>query len=285
MSDAGPRVSVVVIVRDGERFLAEALESIVAQSWSDWEAIVVDDGSSDRSCEIAVRFVAAHPMRFRLIRHDGGANLGMSASRNVGVAHARGEHVTFLDHDDAMHPTKLARQVEALERHPDAGATVSPNLRWHSWRGDGSADVPQDLGVAMESVLRPPGLLPAFLARTSATPQAPMVRKAVFTGIGGYEPEFRAMYEDQVFLAKLFLSVPVHVGAEMLHRYRQHPDSCVQASHRGGTHLAARGRFLAWLAQRLPGDPAIARPIAAMIRRERWRLWMRVLRSRLRVTR
>jgi glycosyltransferase involved in cell wall biosynthesis len=271
-------ISVVVIVRNGERFLAEALESIAAQTLSAWETIIVDDGSSDGTRAIAADF-ARRDARFRLVAHPGGANRGMSASRNLGRAHAKGGFLVFLDHDDAMDPTKLARQRALLEAHPEVGAVVHPNLRWESWRGDGTPDWTQDLG-ADEGVLAPPGLLPSFLARTSATPQSPLVRMEAFDAVGGYDERFPAMCEDQVFLAKLSLAVPVLVSHEVLHRYRQHDDSCVFRSRREGRHRAERRRFLRWLRYEVRGQPG-DRALRALVAREMRRSWLASLRARL----
>ena len=286
MSGSAPRISVVVIVRDGERFLAEALDSILAQTETDWEAIVVDDGSRDGTAAIAAGFVARDPSRFRLVAHPGAANRGMSASRNLGVAHARGTFVTFLDHDDAMLPEKLARQSALLERHRGCAAVIGPNIRWHSWRGDGAADGVQDLGVATDARLAAPGLLPVFLVRTSATPQSPMVRREAIDAVGGFDEAFTDMYEDQVFFSKLFLHGSVLVDTEPLHRYRQHDDSCVRRTHRDGRQRAARRRFLRWLQVRLAqvDDPVAEglRPVVAAEIRASWFASLRAVPSRVR---
>jgi GT2 family glycosyltransferase len=266
-------VSVVVIVRNGERFLAEALESIRAQEFGAWEAIVVDDGSDDGTLRIAESFADAEPDRFRVVRHPGGANRGMSASRNLGVRHARGELVTFLDHDDCMLPERLRQHVAELDRHADAVAVIGPNIRWCSWRA-GGVDSVQDLGVALGALHPVPGPLPVFLVRTNATPQAPIVRRAWVESIGGFEDEFRDMYEDQVFLAKLFLSGSVWVSEHATQRYRQHQDSCVHRAHRKGAHHAARARFLRWLLARLNrtgGPPGLVDGVRRELRRLRWR--------------
>lgn len=286
-----PRVTVVVIVRDGERFLAEALESILVQEFDRWEAIVVDDGSIDGSRAIAERFAAADGERFRLVRHPDGANRGMSASRNLGIRHARGEYITFLDHDDRMLPAKLASQVADLDRHAEAVATVGPNLRWRSWTGggtQGTGDTVQDLGVALDRVHAPPGPLPVFLARTSATPQAPMVRRAAIDRVGGFDEAFRDMYEDQVFLAKIFLGGGVHITSSVLQHYRQHDASCVHLARRRGRHLAARAQFLSWLSGYLanaPVPPAVRIQVAQVVRRERLRLWWHRVRNWTRLRR
>jgi glycosyltransferase involved in cell wall biosynthesis len=274
-----PLVSVVVIVRDGERFLGEALESIAAQTIGDWEAIVVDDGSTDGTLAVAERFAARDP-RFRTARHPDGANRGMSASRNLGRRHAGGRFITFLDHDDCMDPAKFERQLALLAEHPAACAAITPNFRWTSWREAGN-DAVQDLGAA-PGLHAPPSLLPVFLARTSATPQSPLVRMEAFDAVGGYEDAFTAMYEDQVFLAKLLLVGPVVVGGEPLHRYRQHEESCVSLSHRAGAQRRARRRFLRWLARHLaahrPGD----RGLRALVSREWRRSWLASLRGVIR---
>lgn len=251
-----PRVSVVVIVYNGEDFLAEALQSIVAQTSADWEAIVVDDGSTDDTAAIIERFTQQDE-RFIAVRHEGGGNRGMSASRNAGVARARGEYITFLDHDDIMLPEKLAAQQALLDAHPDAGAVIGPNLRWFSWAGTGAEDRVQELGLPVDEVLPPPGPIPVCLRVTPSTPQAPMVRRRVFDEVGGYVEGFPGMYEDQAFHARLFLSASVIVSDDVWQWYRQHEDSCVCRAHRAGTHLVARRRFLKWLRRELDDMPAL----------------------------
>ena len=108
---APPRVSVIIIVYNGETYLAEAIDSVLAQTWPDYELLVVDDGSHDGSRELTQSYVDAHPERVRLLRHPGGVNRGMSATRNLGLTHAKGELVAFLDADDIWAPGKLAEQV------------------------------------------------------------------------------------------------------------------------------------------------------------------------------
>ncbi|MEM7356468.1 MAG: glycosyltransferase, partial [Acidobacteriota bacterium] len=111
------RVSVVVPLYNGERFIGECIESALAQSLGDLEVLVVDDGSRDGSAEIVERYVAQDP-RARLLQHPDGANRGVSRSRELAITQARGEYVALLDADDVFEPGKLERQVAELEGRP-----------------------------------------------------------------------------------------------------------------------------------------------------------------------
>jgi len=107
-----PRVSVIVPVYDVEPFVADCLLSVQAQTMADLEVVIVDDGSRDRSADIAGEFVETD-RRFRMIRQ---ANGGLGHARNVGVQHARGDFVAFLDSDDLLPPDAYARMLAALDR-------------------------------------------------------------------------------------------------------------------------------------------------------------------------
>jgi glycosyltransferase involved in cell wall biosynthesis len=118
-SHRAPRVSVVVSMYNAERYVAEAIDSVLRQSFAEWELLIVDDGSSDGSTVIAQRYAAAHPYRIRYLTHSGRANRGVSASRNLGAAHAHGEFIAVLDADDACEPLRLEEQVRFLDAHPE----------------------------------------------------------------------------------------------------------------------------------------------------------------------
>ena len=245
-----PLVSVVTIYRDAERFLAEAVESVVAQSFPDWELLLVDDGSSDGGPEIAAGYAERLPGRVRSLAHPGGAHRGMSATRNVGVDAATGELVAFLDADDVWRPGRLASAVDALAAHPRAVAAVAPAEYWYSWSGlaeDADRDFVQAWPIALDRLAAPPELLDMYLADEWHTLCDVVVRRQAFLAVGGYEAAFPGMYEDQVFHAKLILSGPIWVAASTGYRYRQHPDSCTSRSSSTGLSDVARERFRDWL--------------------------------------
>src|SRR5262249_33431769 len=116
-----PRVSVLTIFLDAERFLGEAIRSVFAQTFDGRALLLVDDRSRDASGDVGRTWAARDPARVRYLAHPGGANRGMSASRNLARRDARGELLAFLDADDVWRPEKLERHVEIADVWPQAG--------------------------------------------------------------------------------------------------------------------------------------------------------------------
>ena len=113
-------VSVVVIFLNEARFLTDAVDSVYAQTYSDWELLLVDDGSSDASSELARGYVERDSVRVRYLEHPGHTSLGQGAARNLGVRAAQGEWIAFLDGDDVWLPERLERSVTLALAHTDA---------------------------------------------------------------------------------------------------------------------------------------------------------------------
>lgn len=111
-----PRVSVVMPAYNVERFIAEAIESVLGQTFADLELIVVDDGSTDGTAQMVERFVY-RDARVRLIAQANSGRPGIA--RNRGIAAARGDYLTFLDSDDYWYPQRLGTMVSGLEQHQD----------------------------------------------------------------------------------------------------------------------------------------------------------------------
>lgn len=109
-----PRVTVLIPVYNGEKYLHGAITSILAQSFSDFELLILDDGSTDKTVEIVKSYTDS---RIRLIQNE--TNLGPCATRNKGLRSARGEYVAMLDCDDIACPDRLADQVAFLDSHPE----------------------------------------------------------------------------------------------------------------------------------------------------------------------
>lgn len=249
-----PLVSVVVIFLDAERFLEEAVESVLGQSYPEWELLLVDDGSTDGSSGIARGYAARLPDRIRYLDHPGHRNLGMSAARELGRRHAGGTYLALLDADDVWLPEKLERQVALMEAHPEVALLYGAPLYWAGWTGnpeDRARDYVIDLKLPADRVYDPPTLLIPFLARQAPTPcpSDVLVRREAAEKVGGFEAHFTGVhmvYEDQGFFSKLLLDAPAYASSETWIRYRQHPESCYAVAKATGGREVARGYFLTW---------------------------------------
>jgi glycosyltransferase involved in cell wall biosynthesis len=124
MAAPKPTVSIIIPTYNCEAYIAETLNSVLSQTLSNLELIVVDDGSTDRTCEI----VASHGSSVRLLAQ---ANSGVCAARNYGIREAAGRYICLMDHDDYWFPDKLALQVEQMEAHPEIGLVYSSFIWWH----------------------------------------------------------------------------------------------------------------------------------------------------------
>lgn len=114
------KVSVIMPVFNVEAFVAEAVRSVLDQTFTDFELIIVDDVSPDDSIAICESF---NDPRVRIVRHE--VNRGLAGARNTGILHARGRYLAFLDSDDFWHPEKLARHVAHLDARPEVGVSFS----------------------------------------------------------------------------------------------------------------------------------------------------------------
>jgi glycosyltransferase involved in cell wall biosynthesis len=249
-----PAVTAVTIFRNAEAYLREAVASVLAQTWPDWELLLVDDGSADGSGAIARAFADEHAGRIRYLTHPGGVNRGMSASRNLGVAHARGRYVAFLDADDVWLPSALARQVAALDASPEAGMAAGTTEYWFGWTGraeDARLDHVPATGLPPGTIVAPPALLLRFLRDETRPPGtcSVLIRRETLAAVGGFEESFRGMYEDQAFLAKVGLTWPVVVTDDVVARYRQHPTSAYAQARAAGVAADAERTYLEWLAR------------------------------------
>jgi glycosyltransferase involved in cell wall biosynthesis len=164
---APPRASVIIPLFNGERFLAEALDSVRAQTYPPFEIVVVDDGSTDRGPDIARAYsgvqVVTQP------------NAGNAAARNAGVARARGELLAFLDQDDVWAPSKLEVQVGRMTGDPELAYTVAHHRIF------------LEPGCA-----RPPWLRAELLDRSvpGFVPGTLVARRSLFARVGLFDPRY-----------------------------------------------------------------------------------------------
>ena len=245
-----PRVSVLMPFLNTRPFIAEAIDSVLAQRGTEWELLLVDDGATDGTSDVARRYVERHQERIRLFEHPEHRSRGIGASHNVALAHARGEYIAVLDSDDVWLPYTLARRVMLLDQYSSAGMVYGNTQFWYSWSpgARSNRDYMPDLGVESHTLLLPPTLLPLFLERRVAVPCtcSILVRRALVERLGGFEESLRT-YVDQAFYAKVALASPMVAVDECWARYRRHPrSSCTVAWSEGQSRERALA-FLDWL--------------------------------------
>src|SRR5687768_16105786 len=124
------KVSVVICFYNGANFIREAIASVYSQTLTDWELVLVDDGSTDQSSAIA-RDLAASDSKVQYLAHPGHARCGLAQSRVLGSNAASGEYLLFLDHDDVIYENNLDRLAGLLDAHPRAAAVFATTRFWH----------------------------------------------------------------------------------------------------------------------------------------------------------
>ncbi|HTI92567.1 MAG TPA: glycosyltransferase family A protein [Puia sp.] len=248
-----PLVSVITAFLNEERFLSEAIESVIKQEYTNWELILIDDGSSDSSTMIARFYANAYEGKIIYTEHEGHANKSTAASRNLGISIARGELVAFLDADDVWAPAKLLEQIMIMRRYPKVAMLLEASDYWYSWDTPPRQDVIVQVGRERDRVFEPPELAETMypLAKAAAPcPSAIMVRKEALVGLGGFESTFTGkyqLYEDQAFLMKFYLHEPIYISSQCNNKYRQRTGSCVQWVRKEGSYHVVRKYFLNWM--------------------------------------
>ena len=228
-----PLVSVIMPVYNGEKYLAEAIESILSQTFTDFEFVIIDDGSEDCSAEI-IRSYAERDARIQFLPRA--ENCGEAVARNAAIAIARGHFVTGMDCDDISLPDRLRKQVDFLQANPQISAVgvyyhvVDENL--------------QLLRVCEPPTLQPLILLDIFVGEPFVH-AAIMLRRKLFLDCGGFDESLHRC-TDLDLVARLmgkhlFSNVP-----EALYLYRQHANQNTSRNleQRSSAYLLLRRRRL-----------------------------------------
>ena len=267
-------VTVIVIFLDEARFIREAIDSVFAQTYQHWELLLVDDGSRDQSSGIARSIADQHPDKIRYFEHAGHQNLGMSASRNLGVRHAKGKYIAFLDADDVWSPVKLEQQLAIFRAYPAAEMVVGPVQWWYGWTGnpqDLKLDFVGGLNVQPNRLIEPPELLTALLQKDTVTSTISLVRREAIVHVGGFEETFRGLYEDQAFFAKLSSTAAIYVSNTCWYKWRKHADSACSDAVSSGQYQAERLKFLMWLENYLSQQGILRDELSRTLKRQIWK--------------
>jgi hypothetical protein len=239
---ASSTVSVVMSVFNGQAFLSEAIESILGQTLRDFEFLVVDDGSTDKTAEILARY-AGRDGRMRIVHHE---NKGRAASLNVGIRLAMGHYIARMDADDIALPSRFQVQVDFMERHPEVGLL------------GGAAELINTQGQVL-GIVRPP-LEDSEIRSLMLCGNNPMfhpavvMRKEVALASGGYRKPLLDADDYDLWLRMSERSRLANLGKPIL-QYRIHSDQASVRNLRHQVLCVFAARAAASLRRRGSPDP------------------------------
>jgi glycosyltransferase involved in cell wall biosynthesis len=253
-----PRVSVIMAAYNEERFLAEAVESVLAQDFTDFELLITDDGSTDSTPEVARSFAERDPDRVRVL--CGERNQGKPFALNRALAVRRGELIAWLDGDDVMLPGKLARQVQALDASPDAAGCAHDAEMFQSEDGRVIGRFSQ---VANGRPLRDGGIELWFDPTYKMLPSATMIRSSLCPP-DGFDERLR-FTNDWLFDIEVFRHGRCVALDDVLVRYRRHSDNFTTRAEASGAALEEGLMTMAIVTARYPELQRRARTMSAAI--------------------
>lgn len=183
-----PTVSVIIPLYNARDVILQTLDTVLAQTWKEYEIVVVDDGSSDGS--------GALVQKREGIRYVRQVNAGVAKARNRGIAESKGRYVAFLDHDDLWHPTKLEKQVRVLEHSSQVGMVITDVVVI-----DRSG---QPIGMTIPGYDPHDRFARLFVNGYVPTPSAALIRRSVLEAVGGFDESFdSAGLDDHEFWARI----------------------------------------------------------------------------------
>ncbi len=198
-----PLVSVVIPSYNHGHFVHEAIESVLAQTYAEYEIVVIDDGSTDRTSEVVSRYPSVRYIRQR--------NRGLPAARNRGIQESRGKYVVCLDADDRLLPQHFEISLDAFRSHPDVGWVCG------DWRFIGAGDPTWRLVHRCEPL---PDYFGSLLRVTFiGAPHAVMYRRQVVIESGGFDERLKSC-EDREFYLRLSRQVPLYCHHQLVGEYR-----------------------------------------------------------------
>jgi glycosyltransferase involved in cell wall biosynthesis len=227
-----PLVSVIIPCYNGEAFLKDAVESALAQTYDRVEIVVVDDGSTDGSAEIARKF----PVRY--VRRP---NRGLTASRNLGIRESLGSYIIFLDADDRLKPDAVESGLRILSQRPECAMAVGDHL-FISEDGSHLADSQKDCIAALhyEALLKS-----NFIEMISSV----VFRRSVLDAVGGFDTGLRVAEDYELYL-RIARVYPICCHPAVVAEYRMHHSN---VSHNSELMLTTTLRVLKSQARHIRG--------------------------------
>jgi teichuronic acid biosynthesis glycosyltransferase TuaG len=225
--DLAADISIIMPIYNAEAFLEEAINSVLEQSYQNFELLLCEDGSKDRSLDICRSF-AERDSRISVYRHPGGKNRGVSASRNLGIHHAKGRFIALLDSDDRLTPESLSTRLRCFEQYPDAGVVFSP-----AFVIDEKGEPKQFCDSFTIGHFGPVGIPSSFDSLLIQSPgvitSSAMIRRSFLDGLR-FAENLELQYEDWLFWIQLSTRCHFYQLPELLSYYRVHKQQAIGES-------------------------------------------------------
>jgi glycosyltransferase involved in cell wall biosynthesis len=215
-----PRVSVIMPVYNGDKYIEIAINSVQSQSFEDWELIIVDDGSIDNSLKIATQYSIVDK-RIKTYTHILSKNRGVSASRNLGISHSRGEYIALLDADDVWDKEKLDKQLEVFNNNADVAVVYSQLTTLFNEKYN---DFPEMCGTGNMGVNT--NAFEKMVWDQLWMPNSSVIfRRIVLSKVSGFNENLFYQVEDHLFFTKVVYFYKCYFLKESTGFYRIHNSS------------------------------------------------------------
>jgi len=202
-----PKISVIIPNYNNANYITCAIESVLSQTYTDFEILVVDDGSTDNSKGAIGKYILKHCNKMRYFYQE---NKGLSVARNKGIKESRGSYITFLDSDDEWKPTKLERQMKLIEKEDADFVHCAARIKYDD---------------AISDEIKPK--FPAYnfydllLTKKSVVTSTVLLKKACFDNAGLFDEEIKSAEDYELWL-RMFFKYKIGYIDEPLAIYRKH---------------------------------------------------------------
>ena len=249
-----PEISIITPCYNSEKYIAQTIESVRAQTLTGWEHVVVDDGSTDGSVTVVKRHLDQEP-RLRLVEQENG---GCARARNTGFANcsSQSRYLLFLDADDCLEPEMLKTMCGYLDEHPEAGMAYCRHVlidanshtltEQEAGMMTGPRLVPHGLGIRAlkpEEIQTP--LSSIFTLSAGIIPSLAVFRRSIYEEAPGWDEDMSIIYEDVGLYIHTAMRSEVHYRPQTLVRYRRHSTQSTDANLGREREEAQRAKFYA----------------------------------------
>lgn len=207
-----PKISVIIPTYNYGEYVSEALDSVLAQTYKDYEIIVIDDGSTDNTKDIVGKYIENSIGNIKYIYQE---NKGVSNARNTGIKNARGEYIAFLDADDIWFPDKLELQMDLFEKNPELGLVFCNTFSFNEHSSS------KKTGFQLNPAGEPAKILQSLVIRNRISTNTVIVKKRYFDKTGLFDEDLR-FGEDYDMWLRIAKYYKVDYLNTVLTKYRLH---------------------------------------------------------------